>query len=49
MSELQPTDKRAAFIGLVVTAVLLFLVAFTIVQLTNSHYANEKAAAGTSH
>ena len=49
MSELQPTDKRAAFIGLIVTAVLLFVVAFSIVQLTNASYAGEKAAAGTSH
>ena len=49
MSELQPPDKRAAFIGLIVTAILLFVVAFSIVQLTNSHYAGEKAAAGTSH
>ncbi|HSA56194.1 MAG TPA: hypothetical protein VLE53_10835 [Gemmatimonadaceae bacterium] len=49
MSELQPTDKRAAFIGLIVTAVLLFVVAFSIVQLTNAKYEGEKAAAGTSH
>ncbi|MFN8582223.1 MAG: hypothetical protein U0163_14775 [Gemmatimonadaceae bacterium] len=40
------TDKSAAITGLVVTAVLLFLMAFTIVTLTNKHYAGEKAAAG---
>jgi hypothetical protein len=49
MSELQPGDKKAAFIGLIVTAILLFAVAFTIVQLTNASYAGEKAAAGTTH
>ena len=43
MSELEPGDKKAAFTGLVVTAILLFIVAFTIVQLTNRKYAGESA------
>ena len=38
-------DKRAAFIGLVVTAGLLFLMSFTIVRLTNAKVAHEKAEA----
>ncbi len=39
MPEHQPSDKKAAYIGLVVTAVLLFLMSVTIVQLTNHKYA----------
>lgn len=40
MSELQPGDKRSAFIGMIVTAVVLFLFAFGIVQWTNSLFAD---------
>ncbi|HUQ82247.1 MAG TPA: hypothetical protein VM076_13940 [Gemmatimonadaceae bacterium] len=36
-------DKRAAFIGLIVTAVLLFIMSFTIVKLTNAKFAGHKA------
>ncbi len=43
MSQSHGTDKKAALTGLVVTAVLLFLMAFTIVELTNKMYAGEKA------
>ena len=39
MTELQSGDKKSAFIGMIVTAVALFIVAFTIVQLTNARYA----------
>jgi hypothetical protein len=39
MTELQPTDKKAAYTGLVVTAILLFAMGFTIVTLTNRHFA----------
>lgn len=45
MSELQSGDKKAAFLGMIVTAVALFIVAFTIVQLTNAKYAGEGAHA----
>ncbi len=48
MSELEPGDKRAAVVGLIVTAVMLFLVAFTIVQLTNAKYAGEGAHAAAT-
>lgn len=48
MSELQPSDKRSAFLGLVVTAILLFTMAFTIVKLTNAKYAGEGAHAETT-
>lgn len=47
MSELQPGDKRAAFIGLIVTAALLFAIAFSIVQITKASYANEAPATQT--
>jgi hypothetical protein len=42
MAQSHGTDKKAALTGLVVTAVLLFLMAFTIVELTNRKYAHEK-------
>lgn len=42
---LVPGDKRAAFIGLIVTAALLFTMAFTIVKLTNAKFAGHKAEA----
>jgi hypothetical protein len=38
-------DKPAAFIGLIVTAALLFVMGFTIVKLTNHKYAGEHGAA----
>ena len=38
-------DKRAAFVGLVVTAALLFIMSFTIVKLTNAKFAREKGEA----
>lgn len=38
-------DKKAAFIGMVVTALLLFTMAFTIVKLTNAKFEREKAEA----
>ena len=36
-------DKRAAFVGMIVTAVLLFIMAFTIVKLTNAKFAGHNA------
>jgi hypothetical protein len=44
---LYPEDKKAAFIGLIVTAVLLFAMSFTIVKLTNAKFAREKGEAKT--
>ena len=32
------SDKRAAFIGMIVTSALLFLMCFVIVQLTNAKF-----------
>jgi hypothetical protein len=48
MSELQPSDKRSAVIGMIVTAILLFVVAFTIVQLTNAKFAGSESHAGAT-
>jgi hypothetical protein len=36
----------AAFLGLVIGAIALFLILGSIVMLTNRHYAAEKAVAG---
>ena len=38
-------DKRAAFIGMIVTAAVLFAMSYTIVQLTNAKFAGHKAEA----
>ena len=38
-------DKRAAFVGMIVTAAVLFIMAFTIVKLTNAKFAGHKAEA----
>lgn len=40
---LLPGDKRAAFVGMVVTTVLLFIMSFTIVKLTNAKFAGHAA------
>ena len=48
MSELQPGDKRSAVIGMIVTAVALFIFAFTIVQLTNAKFAGDESHAEAS-
>ena len=48
MSHSHGSDKRAAFTGLVVTAVLLFLMSFTIVKLTSHHYTSKGEAAETT-
>lgn len=52
MSDTQPTfgtDTRAAFTGLVLGAVVIFVVMFGIVKLTNKHYAGEKPGAEATH
>ncbi len=44
-SNLQPEDKKAALTGLVVTAISLFIMAFTIVILTNKKFAGAEHGA----
>ena len=39
------SDKGAAFMGLVIGAIAIFAILFTITKLTNSHYAGEKGQA----
>ena len=38
-------DARAAFLGLVVGALVVLLLVFTVVKLTSRHYAGEKPGA----
>jgi hypothetical protein len=39
------SDAKAAFLGLIIGAIVLFGIIRTIVALTNAKYANEKPAA----
>lgn len=43
------SDMFAAFAGLIVGAIALFLILGSIVMLTNRHYASEKPAAEAQH
>jgi hypothetical protein len=38
-------DSRAAFLGVIIGAIVLFAILRTIVGLTNAHYNHEKPAA----
>ena len=42
------SDTGAAFLGLIVGAIVIFAFVITVVKLTNAHYANEKPAAEAS-
>jgi len=48
MSELEPSDKRTAFVGMIVTSVILFVFAFTIVKLTNAKFEGSETHAESS-
>jgi hypothetical protein len=39
------SDAKAAFLGLIIGAIVLFVVLRSIVYLTNAHYAHEQPAA----
>ena len=39
------TDKSAGFTGLILGAIVIFVILFSIVRLTNAHY-NEESAEG---
>ena len=41
MSAPHPGDKSAAFTGLILGAIALFVIVFAIVRLTNAHYTSE--------
>jgi hypothetical protein len=42
------SDTGAAFLGLIIGAIVIFAFVVTVVKLTNAHYANEKPAAEAS-
>jgi hypothetical protein len=42
------TDTRAAFLGLVLGAIVLFGIVYSIVRMTNAKYSHEKPAAEAS-
>jgi hypothetical protein len=42
------SDRSAAVTGLLVGAVVIFVVLFAIVKLTNAHYEGEKQAPGAA-
>ena len=51
MSASQQTDKSAGFTGLILGAIAIFVILFSIVRITNAHYAGEAkepAAAGAT-
>ncbi len=39
------SDRKAAFLGLIIGAIVIFGILRTIVALTNAHYDHEKPAA----
>lgn len=39
------SDRSAAYLGLIIGAIALFIVLRSIVAITNAHYNNEKPAA----
>lgn len=45
MSAPHPGDKSAGFTGLILGAIALFIILFSIVRLTNARYGGEHAAA----
>ncbi|MDB4914858.1 MAG: hypothetical protein JWM95_2502 [Gemmatimonadetes bacterium] len=44
MSAPQQSDKSAAFTGLILGGIALFVILFAIVRMTNAHYSSEEAA-----
>ncbi len=48
MSATPHNDKAAAFRGLIITAILLFVVAYTVVLLTNRKFAGHEAGAAAA-
>ena len=49
MSSASHNDKPAAFRGLIVTAILLFAMAYGIVRWTNTRFASHEAAPAAQH
>jgi hypothetical protein len=47
MSAPQPGDKSAAFTGLILGAIAIFVIVFAIVRLTNAKYAGHEGGEAT--
>ena len=43
--ESHASDMKAGFLGLIIGAICVFVILFSIVKITNHHYASEKPAA----
>lgn len=43
-----PGDESAGYIGLIIGAICVFIILYTIVRLTHAHYAGEAEGAKTS-
>lgn len=39
------SDRKAAFLGLIIGAIVIFAILRTIIAVTNHHYASERPAA----
>ena len=48
MSEPKQSDRKAAFTGLIVGVIALFVIVFVIVKLTNAKYAGHEGAKSTA-
>lgn len=44
MSAPQQSDKSAGFTGLILGGIAIFVILFSIVRITDSHYAGEEGA-----
>jgi hypothetical protein len=49
MSHDHKSDARAAFMGLILGAIVLFGILYTIVRLTNAKYAGHSEAPAATH
>jgi hypothetical protein len=43
-----PSDRKAAFTGLIIGAVAVFIILFSVVKLTNSSFAGEEGEKAAS-
>jgi uncharacterized protein (DUF983 family) len=42
------SDMKAGFLGLIIGAICVFVILFSIVKITNAHFAHEQPAAAQS-
>ncbi|HEY5219567.1 MAG TPA: hypothetical protein VIJ16_07150 [Gemmatimonadaceae bacterium] len=43
------SDMKAGFLGLIIGAIVIFAILFSIVRITNHHYNSEKPAAAATN